>query len=324
MKVVIIGSGAFGTALGSALSKNRNLEVFLISRNLSQVEQINKKNKNTAYLDGKKLSKRLTATSDLNTISGSDFAMLALPSNVVGQFVEKNRNNFQNVGCIVNLSKGFGTDNGILIPDTILRIMGVDFPVASIKGPTFAHDLLSSPTSAFSLASTHSEKAKLLKKVFKGANIKTDYGNSIHELEYLSILKNVYAIAMGVIEAKYSNPNLRAAIFTDSLRETRVIASFFLGQKVDVLKYAGIGDILLTGLNDQSRNRTLGLMIGKTFLNPTSTNNGVVVEGVRSIRLIKDKLPENVMSKLKIFSALVDLMELKINAAEFLKKIIKN
>lgn len=324
MKIVVVGSGAFGTALASMLSKNRKIEVLLISRSLSQVEEINNKHKNTEYLDGKKLSKRLVATKDLDVIKGADFVMLALPSKAILEFVSVNVDFFEKVRCVVNLSKGFGSEDGALVPDSISKVLGRKLSFASIKGPTFAHDLLLSPSSAFTIAGTTVKDVKKLKVIFKKAGLKTDDVSSIEELEYLSILKNVYAIALGVLEARYSNPNLRATVFTEALAETRIIISFFLDYEIDVLKYAGIGDILLTGLNDQSRNRTLGLMIGKSFIEPSLVGNSVVVEGVRSIKLIKDKLTVKQMQNLKIFSALVELMDMKISINQFIKRIIKS
>ena len=323
MKVVVVGSGAFGTALASTLSKSKRNSVFLLSRSKKQVKQINQKHINSKYLNGLKLNKHLIATIDREIIIDSDFVMLALPSKEILNFLHQNKNDLKQAKSIVNLSKGFGTEKGQLVSEIIYEVLGEKTSVCSLKGPTFANELTSSPLSAFTVAGNNENSINDLKMLFKGQNVRIDTLKNIEELEYLSILKNSYAIAIGIIEAKYTSSNLRAAVFTDSLAEIKTIVTHLVRRECDILKYAGTGDLLLTGLNDQSRNRTLGLMIGKSFIQPTSKTSSVVVEGFRSVGLLRKKLPQEIVKKLVIFDSLSLLLENKISVNKFINNVIK-
>lgn len=321
MKIYIVGSGSFGTAIGSTLAHNSKNQVTLISRNSQQANQINTTGYNSDYLDDIKLSSQLRATTDFNQLNNADIVFLAIPSRAIHTFLSTYACNIKSASIIGNLAKGYISETQELITDHISSVLGNESNVASIKGPTFAQDLLRSPASGLTIATTKIHNKECLNTLFNESGISTDVASSMEELEYLSLLKNVYAIVLGVVEAKFSNPNLRSVVFTNCLTEMKLVADYCCGHSTNVFLYAGVGDLLLTGLNDHSRNRTLGLMIGKGFIKPGDNIQGVVTEGLNSISFISNKLKSLGHNPPRILQGIDNLMNGNTDLRSFVHSI---
>lgn len=309
MKISIVGSGAFGTAIGSILANNLKNDVVIISRNSTQANNINTSGYNTDYLDGIKLSNKLKATTDFEQLRVADLVLLAIPSRAIHSFLCMYAGHIRSTAIVGNLAKGYISETQELITDHISSVLGSCLNVASIKGPTFAQDLLRSPVSGLTIAASQPHHRECLITLFHDSGISIDIASSMEELEYLSILKNVYAIVLGIVESKFSNPNLRSVIFTNCLAEMKLVADYCCGFSTNVFLYAGVGDLLLTGLNDHSRNRTLGLMIGKGFIKPGGNIQGVVTEGLNAISFISSRLKYLNHNPPNILQGVNDLMK---------------
>lgn len=317
-KICVIGSGSFGCAIASKLAKVKSNNVTVISRSTSIADAINKKRKNEKYLPGIKLSKNLRASTELPETEGADYIFLAIPSKAINEFVLANLATLNNCGMVVNLAKGFDATGNELISSFLSNVLHDSARIASAMGPTFSIDLLLSPKSGFTVASRSPSNEKKLSLLLQNAGFLTDTTISIEVIEYLSILKNVYAMIFGIIEAKNQNPNLRGAIFTRSIVEIREITSVLTNiANVDTLKYCGVGDFLLTSLNDQSRNRTLGLMVGKRFLKIDSGIDGVVIEGFRSVQHIVQKIGQKDIKKFPLIYAFNNFINKECSLEEF-------
>ena len=120
-------------------------------------------------------------------------------------------------------------------------------------------------------------------------------------VEILSVLKNIYAIIIGIVDAKYNSPNTRFMILTKSFSEIKILLSVLGGREDTLFLSCGYGDLGLTALNDLSRNRTLGLLIGKGFYN-SDKNKGVVLEGVKTVEFINEVLAPSIKERLPLFS----------------------
>ena len=322
MKISIVGSGSYGTAFASILCAYPEHSVTLFSRSSSQVEQINLSARNSQYLDNFPLSTRLRATQEVEEIEKSDMVFLALPSSAIQPFVQQNKALLSTAGAIINLAKGFISAEKATVPEYLHAQLGSAMGIGSLKGPTFAADMLHSPISAVSISANNSSTLSALKLVLARSNVKFDVISKMETLEFLSILKNVYAIAIGIVEAKFKSPNVRAALFTDCAIEMQEVCSRCVDENVNILKYAGLGDLLLTSLNDQSRNRTLGLMIGKGFIDATAYDKAVVVEGLRSIEYIAAKLTEEQRSRAHILDSLSKLIGGSLNTGAFIATVL--
>jgi glycerol-3-phosphate dehydrogenase (NAD(P)+) len=186
----------------------------------------------------------------------------------------------------VNLAKGFG-DGNCTILQCIREIM--PNPVCPMKGPTFARDIINNQPTAFTVGSDDAALFDRFRELFRGTNIHLDFSTDLTGVELLSILKNIYSIVAGITDASFDAPNLRSLVLTKSFKEMRNILKEFGGHEETLFKYCGFGDFTLTALNDLSRNRTLGLLIGKGFFTREMSDK-VVLEGKIAVGVLKEEL----------------------------------
>jgi glycerol-3-phosphate dehydrogenase (NAD(P)+) len=192
---------------------------------------------------------------------------------------------------LVNLAKGFGCHDQIISQCLAGHLPN---PVCALKGPSFAREIVNNSPTSFTLASADDELCRLLEPLFDETNIFIDTTTDLLGVEIVSILKNIYAILIGIVDAHFNSPNLRFMMFTRAFNEMRKILIHFGGHEETMFHYCGIGDFGLTALNDLSRNRTLGLLIGKGFFNEGIPNK-VVLEGRIAMSIILKKLSESDM-----------------------------
>ena len=274
--ICIIGSGNFATALGNRLVKNEHLHVTLLSIQQEVVDSINEKHFNPLYFPHVKLSHRLKASRDKTILSGSNVIFLAIPSYGVVDYVMENKGYFDKNAVVINLAKGFSKDNHTSIVEVVKDILAN--PIGTLKGPTFAREVINNVPTAMTLGSKHKYLHERFKKIFEGTNIYIDFSEDVVGVELLSILKNIYAIVIGIVDAHFNSPNLRFFVLNKAFNEMRLILKDNGGQEETLFRYCGYGDFNLTALNDLSRNRTLGLLIGKGFFSQDISNK-VLLEG---------------------------------------------
>ncbi|MBS1765453.1 MAG: NAD(P)-binding domain-containing protein [Bacteroidetes bacterium] len=316
MNISVAGGGAFGTALANALKKENQITIH--TRNKQVISEINSSRKNPQYFPNKILSKAIKATDDLKSISAADFLFLCIPSNAIMDFVKQLS---LNKNCIiVNGAKGFG-QKGKFIPDALAEI--TSNRLASIKGPSFANEFIFEIPTSFTIATKDKSDFHGIKSLFRTNLAVFDYTDDIRGVELLSILKNIYAIIVGIVDAYYNSSNVRFLVFTKALNEIKKLLEIFSVQSDTIFRYAGIGDFGLTSLNDLSRNRTLGLLIGKGFFGQ-NPGNPIVLEGVNAIDHIYGRLEANQLTELPYFSKLHDLFNNQISVKDFVNCVIYN
>lgn len=287
--VVFVGSGAIATALGNVLARKGVYDVNLLSIEDEVVESINNQRLNISYFPNVKLSRYLKATENMDILKDADIIFMAIPSTAVVDYLSVNKSFINPDAIIVNLAKGFGK-NGRLIPDCLKEI--VDNPLVMMKGPSFAREIINRQETGFTLASNDNSKFNELTELFENTNVRFDYSDDINGVEYSSILKNIYAIIIGMLDANYDSANMRSLVITKAINEMRNIITAYGGKDVTMFNYCGFGDFSLTALNDMSRNRTLGLLIGKGFFN-SGISEKVVLEGRIAVDVFYQKLTDN-------------------------------
>jgi len=322
--ICVIGAGHFGTAFGNMLTNGGKYHVTLLSVEENVVKSINETHYNLSYFPHVELSKSLTATTDDNVLLDADIIFIAIPSYIVVEYINKVKHLIKENAVIVNLAKGFNKDSETTIIESLEEI--VTNQVCSLKGPTFAREVINNVPTAMTLGARDEELFDYFKVIFGDTNLSLDYSSDILGVEVLSILKNIYAIVIGIVDAHFNSPNLRFFIFTKAFNEIRGILKEYGGNEETLFNYCGLGDFALTSLNDLSRNRTLGLFIGKGFLKKDISND-IVLEGKvaidvfcqerYSIETIKDKYP--IMGEMyKVFS------EPDYEMSDFVWKIIED
>ena len=312
MKVLILGAGAYGTALAERLSWGGENEVVLYSVEQDVVQDINRNHANEKYFPGRRISDSIVAIDKLADIAGSKVVFLAIPSSVVEPISEKANQYLETNSLVINLAKGLAKNGEVLWR----KVAGSR--VASMKGPTFAIEMFNGLPSALTFSSKNQSDFPLVEDLFSGSRISLDFSNDIDGVEYVSVLKNVYAIALGIVAGRYNSPNVDFMLLTKAANEMKRYLAFMNCDEQTVFKYCGIGDLGLTGLNDLSRNRTLGLLIGKGFLND-SQESSVVMEGLRSVQILAQQISASEVGE-SGFSLMLSLNRLLMNqltVAEF-------
>ena len=268
-----------GTSLGNALAMKPELEVTILSIEEDVVDSINKEQLNTKYFPNTKLTWRLKASTDVKILPQYEYVFLAIPSSAIFEYIEQYKGLFHPDVVLINLAKGLSKDEYYTIAESL--IAKTNFRIATFKGPTFARELINNMPTAFTVGAHDLDLFPKFKDMVKGTFIHLDYSTDIRGVELLSVLKNIYAIALGIVDAQYDSPNLRFLFLTKAFNEMRAILLKFDGKKKTIFKYCGYGDFGLTALNDLSRNRTLGLLIGKGFF--SESNSNLVLEGKMAV-----------------------------------------
>jgi glycerol-3-phosphate dehydrogenase (NAD(P)+) len=294
-KIVFIGSGAISTAIGNVLAEKEKYNVQLLSIEEDVIGSINKAHVNVKYFPNIRLHPALRATSDISVLKNAEIVFLGIPSNVTINYIEKNKSFLNRDAVLVNLAKGFGKEHKT-IPQCISKI--VDNPVVSMKGPSFAREIINQMPTAFTIASKKDKYFDTFNEVFGYTNIYLDFTNDVIGTELASILKNIYAIIMGIVDAHFDSPNLRSLVLTNAINEMRYVISKFGGREDTMFHYCGFGDFSLTALNDMSRNRTLGLLIGKGFFTDYISEK-VTLEGKIAVNIFIDEILKKFFIKAK-------------------------
>jgi glycerol-3-phosphate dehydrogenase (NAD(P)+) len=287
--IIILGAGSIGTAIGNSLAIRDDLKIRLLSIEEDVVESISREHINQKYFPNIRLNPKLQATTNERLLQEAEVIFLAIPSVSLIQYLQKLEHSLPPKAILVNLAKGFGCEKKLIsecIKDHFTN------PVCALKGPSFAREILNNIPTSFTLASDKDSVIKQVLPVFSGTNLYIDQSTDTRGVEILSILKNIYAIIIGIVDAHFNSPNLRFMIFTKAFNEMRQILLLFGGKEETMFKYCGIGDFGLTALNDLSRNRTLGLLIGKGFFTEDISGK-VVLEGRIAMNVFLEKLKEN-------------------------------
>ncbi len=293
--IVFVGSGAISTAMANVLCINKNYNVSLLSIEKDVVNSINDKQVNIKYFPNITLHPKLKATMDKAILKDAGIIFLGIPSNVVVSYVDENKDLINPKTLVVNLAKGFGVDHRT-IPQNLSKL--IENEIFSMKGPSFAREIIGNLPTGFTLTSKKDRYFKTFDEIFEGTSIYLDYTTDVTGVELASILKNIYAIIVGIVDAHFDSPNLRSLILTKAINEMRYIISKFGGKEETLFNYCGFGDFSLTALNDLSRNRTLGLLIGKGFFT-TGITEKVVLEGTIAVNVFINEIAKKRQIKTK-------------------------
>ena len=323
MNILVLGGGVFGTAIANELSVNTENNVVLFSRSQQKVDEINTYHTNKSCFPNKHLTKLLSATSDKNEIKKADVVFIALPSSVIIENLLILQSYFNEEALFVNLSKGLFAE-GVTVVESIEENLGIK-NIVSLKGPSFAVEVMEHADTLLTLGYSTSDQYEIINTLIKNTSLHIDCTTDIRGVELLSVLKNIYALVLGVVDAKYNSPNTRFMILTKAFSEARVLLRSLGGADDTLFLACGFGDLCMTSLNDLSRNRTLGLLIGKGFYSADYKSNSVILEGLNAVNLVHSFPLEHVMENLPLLNKLHSFFDSKENilSIEFDKLVDK-
>jgi len=320
--IAIIGAGTIGTALGNILAESGREPILLHSIEKQVVEDINHLHINSKYFPSLNLHPGLVASTDNSTLEHASIIFLAIPSVILIDYLIKIGHHIPADAILVNLAKGFGKGN-MTIPECLAATF--PNPVCTMKGPSFAREIINRLPTGFTIGSQDPAHLKILSGLFQNTNIHFDFSDDSRGVEMLSILKNIYAVVLGIVDAQFNSPNLRFLILTKAFKEMRNALVSFGGKSETLFNYCGYGDFTLTALNDLSRNRTLGLLIGKGFFTE-HVSHELVLEGKTAVNVFYQHMSEtvNVEEQFPILAELYHIFHTKYDISGFVNTILNH
>ena len=262
MKIAVISSGSWGTALAVALCNNGH-KVSLWSRSSDYTAEMNAKRENTRYLPGFKLPDELKLSSDIKTtLDKCELIVTATPT----QFI---RNTFQMIkeqqckAPICNVSKGIEVSSLKRISEICSEILGEDHPYSVLVGPSHAEELIKNMPTAVVSSSELSYLARKVQEAFMNSCLRVYTSQDLVGVELGGALKNIFAIAAGAIDGLGLGDNTKAALMTRGNVEMARLGRALGGFEETFNGLSGIGDLIVTCTSQHSRNRRVGEMLGK-------------------------------------------------------------
>ena len=292
--VGIIGSGSFGTALAVNFSKFAE-RVYLKCRSKEFAEELKTKRYNEYYLKGVNLGENIIITDDYGTVfKNCGIIFLAVPSIALKDTlmdIKKTRDKFDLSGCIfVNTAKGLG-DKSMELPHKVFEsVLGSSMleRYAVLSGPSFAAEVSRHLPTAVCIASFNDKILDGLKTFFKNIiNFRIYTLNDVKGVELGGALKNIIALAAGISDGLGLGNNARAALLTRGIVEITRFGEALGADKQTFTGLSGLGDLMLTAASDLSRNRSVGIRIGKgESLDSILKGMKMVAEGVATTKSV--------------------------------------
>ncbi len=276
----VIGGGAWGTAIADRLARNGH-PVQLWAREADVVEDVNARHINTRFLAGSTLHASLRATDDMSTaLRGAALVVYAAPSHVLRDVVRQGHRDVAPGAVLAVATKGIERETLALMTDVVAEEASAH-DVVAVSGPSFAAEVAAGQPTAVVAASSTRPAALLAQHAMSAGSFRVYTSDDVIGVELGGALKNVMALATGVLDGLGMGYNPRAALMTRGLAEmTRLGVS--LGARADTFAgLAGLGDLVLTCTGALSRNRAVGVAIGQGLsLEEALAGKDSVAEGV--------------------------------------------
>ncbi len=278
MRISVLGSGTWGTALGMLLDK-KGYDVTLWSFFEEEIKEIAQKREHK-FLPGIKVSETIKLTSDLDEAVNADMLVLAVPSHVVKSTC-KSLKKYENLPLIINVAKGFDEETNQRLSVTIKNELGKDCVVLS--GPTHAEEVAAGIPTTIVAAAEDINAAKLVQETFGCETLRVYTNTDVVGVEVCGALKNVIALCAGITDGSGYGDNTKAALMTRGIKEIARLGIKMGGKAETFTGLTGIGDLIVTCTSMHSRNRRAGILIGQgKSLDEAISEIGMVVEGVKS------------------------------------------
>ena len=263
MKVVVFGSGSFGTAMATVVARNGH-DVVILTRRFDVMRAVNAEHRNPTHLTHFELHERITADVDAaRALAGADAIVHAIPMQQTEAFLNTVRAHIAPHVLVVNTSKGLREDTLELAHDVFARALGPGQPCAYFGGPTFAKELMLGTPSGGVMAAKDMETAKRAARLFRGRAMRVYPSEDVVGVELGGALKNVIAILCGGLEGMGLGVNAQTLLVTRGCREITRLGVAMGAREHTMAGLSGIGDLMLTCLGDASRNKAVGIAFGK-------------------------------------------------------------
>ncbi len=260
--IAVLGAGSWGTALAIVLARNGH-DVKLWGRDLSQLELMKKSRCNQRYLEEIILPDRIQIVFDLReALEGIQDILLVVPSEGFRSILEDIKDKIRGDARIAWATKGLDPGTGLFLHQLAEQILGKQHPFAILAGPSFAREVALGLPTAVTIAGLDRTFTNDLLNYFHSATFRVYLSEDLIGVEVGSVVKNVLAVATGIADGLGLGANTRAALITRGLAEMMRLGLTLGGKRETFMGLAGLGDLVLTCTDNQSRNRRFGLALG--------------------------------------------------------------
>jgi len=308
MKIAILGTGAYGLALSLMFYEN-NCDITMWSKFDEEINMLDKYRCHKKVLPDVKIPKEIKFTTDMKlAIKDAEIIVIAVPAGYIDDISRELKNYIKTNQHICIASKGIEQDTCLFTTDVLEKYIKTK-KLAVISGPSFAIDVASKVPIGLSLATKNKKTEEIIIKALQNKHLKLRPTRDILGVEICGAIKNVIALAAGMLDGMNMPESTQAMFITESLHDIKNLIRALGGNKKTVLSFAGFGDLLLTSTSTKSRNFTFGRMIGmkesKEKINTYMLNT--TIEGLYTLKSIY-KLINNKKVNMPIIDLIYDIV----------------
>lgn len=284
MKISVLGSGGWGTALAMVLDKNGH-KVVLWSAFEEEIAELSRTRENK-LLKGVKIKESIELTSDLDkAMDNVEMTVIAVPSHIVKSLAEKLKG-YKELPIIVNVAKGFTEEDNQSLSKIISETLNTD-KVVVLSGPTHAEEVSREIPTAIVAACKKEEYSKIVQSAFMNENFRVYTNMDVTGVEVAGATKNVIALCAGISDGCGFGDNTKAALMTRGMKEIIRLGVAMGGETETFAGLTGMGDLIVTCTSMHSRNRRAGILIGQGKSKDQAVDEvKMVVEGIKSCKSV--------------------------------------
>ncbi len=323
--IAVIGAGSYGTALAICLARNGH-QTLLWGRDANHVAEMASSRANEKYLPGSKFPDALVVSADLAMVaSASKNILLVVPSHAFGEVLSQIKPHMRADARLVWATKGLEHDSGRLLQDVAREALGEDISLAVLSGPTFAKEMAAGLPTAISLSSSDDDFVSDISNLLHCERTFRVYSNNdFIGVQLGGAVKNVVAIGAGMADGIGFGANARTALITRGLAEMTRLGCALNAQASTFMGMAGLGDLVLTCTDNQSRNRRFGLALGHgETVEKAMADIGQVVEGYRNTKevyMLAERMGVEMPIVEQVYQVLYCGKDAKLAAADLLSR----
>ncbi|MDD2377781.1 MAG: NAD(P)-dependent glycerol-3-phosphate dehydrogenase [Bacilli bacterium] len=308
MRISIIGTGAYGLALSLMFNENDN-DIIMWTKLENELEELSTKHSNERVLPGVKIPDNIKFTNNMeDAVKDRELIVIAVPAAFVDNVASELKNYYKKEQHICIATKGIENDTCLFVNDVLQKYIKTD-NVAVISGPSFAVDIAKKVPIGLSLGTTNKKTEKMLKDSLQNKYLKLRPTHDILGIEICGSIKNVIAIAAGMLDGMGLPESTQAMFITESLHDIKELIKALGGDGKTILSFAGFGDLLLTSTSTKSRNFSFGRLIGENQPKEVIEDykNKTTIEGLYTLKSIH-KLIKNKEVDIPIIDLIYDIV----------------
>jgi glycerol-3-phosphate dehydrogenase (NAD(P)+) len=320
--VAVLGAGSWGTALAALIARHGH-PVTLWGRDADVVAAIDQRQENPHYLPGIALPPALRATTDLAAaLHGADLVLVVVPSHAFTRTLQVLAPLRPARAGVAWATKGFEPGSGRFLHEVAGEVLGPEVPLAVVTGPSFASEVAAGLPTALTVHSDDAGFAQQVADVLHGPTFRVYTGNDMRGAELGGAMKNVLAVATGAADGMGLGLNARTGLITRGLNEMLRLNAAIGGRPETLMGLAGLGDLVLTCTGELSRNRRLGLALGRgQSIEDAVRDIGQVVESIQTVDEVMRQAARHGID-LPISAAVQSVLHGEITPAQALQQLL--